>query len=1202
MDLIPAVPPLTRFTQEFVGGSRVEGDYLEYNEHGKLMRSYLAINNFGSPLINNFDNWVNNIIQKQIVARPINLPMNAGKIYFRNMILRRPTYVAPGSVRPERLLPRHCRDTGRSYSAGLFCNLEHHAPDGTVTLHPEITSLGEIPVMLGSSLCWTHGMSKEDLLAMGEDNRDPGTYFITKGGTEKIVLAQEKQRMSIPLLLIGKKGELICQMTCPTPRGTTLVVLTVDNDVIYLNTYFMEDDSSGKVISIPVSWAWIIFGYSPLDIWPFIESWIDPKYRRKAEQMFIPTYLKAADVGDVSQVKIAMMKKRVRSKEPPLIDEYGLDGALQRELFPFIDETDFDLSGFSPSEVVEFIRFRKLQMLSRMIAQILEHMIGKRSLTDRDSLANKRYDSAAPALQALFSRAWEKFVSDVEDELRKRGKGRSGKILEEVSKVLPTEVGELSKNLQDSLASKKWGVRGTRGKVREGMTDILERTTLMATLSHIYRINTPSSREGTNLAPRKLHPSQLGYICLAETPEGKGCGLVKNLAITCYPSLERDENDILRDLWPRIWWEGSPDFDIFRTDGLTKVLVNAKLLGWAKDGLALYKHCIEQRRSSKYDPDICIVLREGILEIYTDGSRPVRPLLVVHDGELIIEKKNMWRAPFPDLLSEGCVEYVDALEAETAYIARTRADVVARQEELAETAGKIEELEQDPEHDEVQLSGLKKALAFILDHPYSHCELDPNAMWGATGSLNPWPDKIHGPRTSYTPGMTKQATTVYHKRHDLRYDTSAKVLSFPAPALVSTMTQDLVGLDEQPNGETVSLCFLTFEGFNQEDGLIFRKGALDSGRFMYTYYSSYRSVAKSSEVFLKPKPNPGEDPEKYHALGDDGIPLVGSLIRTDDCIIGKVRQTEAADGTRVITNASTFAGVGVEGRVERVWVGLNQDGRTVVKVKIADYRRPQVGDKFAFRYSQKSTLARIVADKDLPFVVDSALGLEEGHIPDVFINPHSIPSRMTMGFPLEGIGGRLALLTGKRISATAFRESNIATIRRGLLNYGFNQYGDTTMVNGQTGQYFQAQIMTGYAYMQMLKHHVKDKFQVRGRGAVKRLTRQPPGGRRRRGAPKAGEMERDAFISHGATGIFMDRFFICSDATMLTVCKNCGTFAVTSAISDQGQPGYYCQGCHQKSQLGRISLPNTMKVLIQLMAGLSYNVKFRMEEVQMLTE
>ena len=439
--------------------------------------------------------------------------------------------------------------------------------------------------------------------------------------------------------------------------------------------------------------------------------------------------------------------------------------------------------------------------------------------------------------------------------------------------------------------------------------------------------------------------------------------------------------------------------------------------------------------------------------------------------------------------------------------------------------------------------------------------------------------------------MGGQALGIYHSQHATRFETTAKCLAYPTRPLFETQMNKVLGMNELPAGSMVIVAIMTYTGYNQEDAIIMNKASIDRGLFRQVLYKSYKNIQKRTrytiDEFTRPEIRRGEAEERYAAIDENGIALLGSFVREGDCIIGKIRRNIE---TGRVENASTYVGVGLEGIVDKILVSTNPEGMRVVKVKIRQIRKPMMGDKYASRHAQKATIGLILDEEDMPYTA-------EGIKPDILINPHCIPSRMTIAKMIEIVTSKIAAFSGERVNATAFRRFNIREFKENLRQYGYSPSGKEKMYSGFTGKPLEAQIFIGPCYYQVLRHHVLDKVQMRARGAIKQLSHQPVGGRARKGGQRFGEMERDAIISHGASAFLQERLCGVSDAYQAVYCSTCGTIAIANHASDK----FVCRSCGDNAKFGTCTIPYAYKLLTHILAGAGFNLQFGMNEVKGVT-
>jgi len=592
----------------------------------------------------------------------------------------------------------------------------------------------------------------------------------------------------------------------------------------------------------------------------------------------------------------------------------------------------------------------------------------------------------------------------------------------------------------------------------------------------------------------------------------------------------------------------------------TKVFVNGVWVGMTDSPEDLAKTLRDQRRECSiggmiHEVGVARDIGERELFVSTDHGRLMRPLLIVGtDGLLNLKRSGIMEnedLTWNELLRKRFIEYIDVMEEETCLIAMLVRDV-----------GKND-----------------------LDK-YTHCEIHPAMVLGVCASIIPFPDHNQSPRNTYQSAMGKQAMGIYATNFQMRIDTLAHVLYYPQKPMCKTNSMDFLKFRELPAGQNLIVAIAVYSGYNQEDSLIMNQSSIDRGMFRSMFYRSYLDEAKTEgslcmETFEKPSKEelgPSGARANYDKLDADGLASPGQDVGDRDIIIGKtalVPQTDEHDQAPRATkrDASTRLRHNENGAVDQVLVTTNNEtGQRFVQIKVRAVRIPQIGDKFASRHGQKGTVGVTYRMDDMPF---SAQGIS----PDLIVNPHAIPSRMTIGHLIETILGKVGCLTGDEGDATPFNEVNVKDVSDMLHARGYQRHGNERLYNGHTGKPLNAMIFFGPTYYQRLKHMVDDKIHSRARGPTQMLNRQPMEGRARDGGLRFGEMERDCMISHGSANVLREKLFVVSDGYMTHICEDCGMIAVANLDSNRFMcpNGATCKN----SNIYMIEIPYAAKLLFQ---------------------
>lgn len=1147
---------------------------LTTTEYGKLLQKFIRKDGFAANMIESYNNEITVKLKEAI--EQTNITTRYGVTNFSNITFRKPK-IESGGVDID-MSPRIARERVNPYFSEIRADITYTPNaimyDNGIAVYDEAKPvevmkqelIGSIPVMLGSDICHLGGKSPAEKMDMGECFNDILGYFYIRG--EKIIINQELLRLS-SFLIYYEPAPIDCvvgKITCPTNLGTSQnkIMITKHSALI---VYLSHLDKGPNSPYPPLFAVFKVLGLGIEDATDLILSFLKEEYHEAAFFQLAATraeYDTLIEGSDSLDILVSKLLDRRQSKKNDL--KSTVDNVIK----------DIEKDLFSSIPLIK----DKIMHLAMYSARILEYMIGVRELDDRNSYANKKIETPGTKLSQLFKALWSEIIKGVSIT------SIDAKNLRDiVNNMKPNDV---KRDIISAFGPNAWGTKKIRKK--ENVTEALKRDTPIAVYSQIGKINIKANRRMQSIPLRMPHGSQLGYIDPFETPEGSACGLVRNISCTCYVSLERDPEEIYRYV--------NTDYELMkymfpdRYEKFIPVLLNGIIRWWAKSEKA--GSILKNRKNRGFiHKDVCIFFnkKDSCIEITCNSGRATRPLLIVDENcQLVIDKKKLWNAEIPELITSGCIEYVDAREQEWIYLAETIHHVHKRKYILDKIA-----VSTDPE----EIKMLNNELSEFI--PYTHSEVDPTAMFGISANLIPQANRQAGPRTAYqSASMNKQALGQYHSNEQTRFDTSYKMLYYPTKPLFQTDLQDTAGQNLMPNGIMAQVAIMAHRD-NPEDGIILKQEAVKYAN-KFDLVKKTTALAKIStlkgdftERFTKPAVRVDEREGKYAAIDDNGMPRIDAYIRPFDCVIGKVREYNKNSGLSTagtIENISECSGIGEEGYIDRVLITKNISTKEdIVKVKIRQNRKYIPGDKASLRYSQKGTIARIIPARDLPRVASGPL---KGMVPDVIINPHSQPSRMTMNMMIEILVSKAAAIDGHYINSTTFRDfdDELRYAQEVLEKYGLDKSGKEEFeLPGGTKMIGRSYF--GPCYYQALRHHVVDKIQMRARGAIVPSTRQPVHGRAKEGGLKIGEMERDALISHGSSGLLRERLCEVSDAYNLPVCK-CGVIAITN----HAEGIYKCNMCGPAAKIGVIRIPYVVKLLMFYLNGAGIHMKFKVSEVE----
>jgi len=1018
--------------------------------------------------------------------------------------------------------------------------------------------IGKLPIMLKSSICVLNQYKYVENVYTGECKYDAGGYFIING-SEKTVLGQERvAENKIYCFNIAKNNtkyswsaeiNSVPDFKCISPKKTILMISCKHNGFGYpilvqvarikqpvpLFVLFRALD----IISDKDICERILLNLDAIQEKQMLESLqasiIDAnKFLTKEECIrHITSY---ALYTPINMDKETGARKKL---------EFTLE-ILKNDLFPHCR---------TPQQKIYFLGY----MTNKLIQVSFEWI----STDDRDSYLNKRVDLTGSSLNNLFRNYFNKLVKDMEKQVIKEINNGSWRSTEDYLNIINlTNIYKIIKSttiengFKRALATGDFGIKHVNSN-KVGVAQVLNRLTYVSSLSHLRRVSTPTDKSGKLIPPRKLHNTSWGFLCCAETPEGQSVGIVKNLSYMSHVTIHSNSSSLHEYIEPYIYpLDSLTPIEMFDK---VKVLINGAWVGMAKDALELYTYLKEQKYKGIINIYTSIILDCKLQEIRVcnDSGRLSRPLLRVKDNNILItqnilDKLKQNELNWDDLftsckINEAVLEYIDPEEQSFGMISTKPSDIIKKD----------------------------------TTHRYTHCEIHPSTIFGVIASCIPFPDHNQSPRNTNQSAMGKQAMGVYATNYNERMDKTAYVLNYPTRPLVDTRLMNMIKLNEIPSGCNINVAIMTHTGYNQEDSLLVNKGSIERGLFQATIYHTEKDEDKQKingdeEIRCKPDPSKtkGMKFANYNKVNSKGLIPENTLVENRDIIISKVTpiKENRNDHTKVIKyeDQSKIHRTVEEVYVDKNYIERNGDGYTFAKVRLRAVRRPVIGDKFSSRHGQKGTVGNIIPEENMPFT-------RNGTRPDIIINPHAIPSRMTIGQLKETLLGKVLVELGLFGDGTSFGDLNVKSISQKLLDLGYEANGNEILYSGLTGEQIECNVFMGPVFYQRLKHMVNDKQHSRSIGPMVNLTRQPAEGRSRDGGLRFGEMERDGMISHGASRFTKGRMYDASDKYQVFVCKKCGLIA---SYNDELHI-HHCRTCDNRVDFSYVEIPYSCKLLFQ---------------------
>ena len=1016
--------------------------------------------------------------------------------------------------------------------------------------------LGRFPIMLQSDLCILNGLDRQVRFRMGECKNDNGGYFIIDG-KEKCIVCQEK--FADNTLYMRDKGNDLYSHSAEIrsisedaskPVRTLAIKLVAPSTTLTNSQIVVIVPNARKPVPLFILMRALgvesdrdIIDYCLLD---------REKYAHYVD-LFIPSI---HDAGRIFNQEVALKYIATLTKGKTI--PHALE-ILTNYLLPHVGEMNFQ---------------EKAYFIGYMVKQLLQVVLKETKATDRDNFRFKRVELTGALIYDLFKEYYSLQQHKIYQRFDKEYYYKKATYVRNFPSLVELNYKEFfgERTVADGFRKAfkgNWGAEAHTKRV--GVVQDVNRLSFNSFIAQLRKINLPLDASAKIIGPRLAHTTQWGIIDVIDTPDGGNVGLHKNLTIlatvtkgySAYPMMRwlRMHADLL------LLVECTP----LIISRLCKVLVNGKWVGVIAEPQKTEQVLKTLRRSAVIPTFTSIYwsIEHNILYIYTDAGRICRPVFYVgnqhkgqhsnqhgnqhkgqpsYNNEALIEKINKNDFTWEQLITGFAQKKDPNFSMRAGRLYDTVADLynVTNASALSATQGVIDYL--DTSETEGALIAMDYDIAAQMKKPYTHIEIHPSLMLGIMGNQVIFPENNQLPRDLFACGQARQAISLYHSNFPVRVDKTGIVLNNGQVPLVKSRYLKYINNEEHPCGENTIVAIMSFNGYNVEDSIHFNEGSVKRGLFRTTYYSMYESREESANVGdkkvdsyfanVESKNVVGKKPGcDYSQLDEYGLVKENTYVDEKMVMIGKV--TANLEKPDTFLDASSLPKKGQQGYVDKSFMTEGDQGFRIAKVRIRNERLPAIGDKFCSRCGQKGTVGLLIPEEDMPF-------LPSGIKPDIIINPHAIPSRMTIGQLVESVMGKACAMQGSFGDCTAFvNKSDMGKVfGQVLTENGYHSSGTDILYNGQTGEQIQTEIFMGPTYYMRLKHMVKDKINYRAKGPRTMMTRQTVQGRANDGGLRIGEMERDGLIAHGITNFLQESMLVRGDDYYMAICNKTGTVAI----------------------------------------------------------
>lgn len=1100
------------------------------------------------------------------------------------------------------VFPNICRLQNKTYSTDVTCNIlikyiHHKENDRVIEQELKNIKLANIPVMLHSHLCILNNQYADVLTEMGECSYDQGGYFIIDG-KEKVIVSQERNVTNKLFIAKNKSDEKFKYsgfIRCMSEQNSVFPK-TIKFDV--LSRGGGEGKENAIVVTIPHIRApiplFILFRALGIESDQEIIRYIGMGEFSSSTHQFYDFIIASVRDGNMLYTQkealayIGLLLNATttsRQTDAPNFEDISkkVMFTLHENLFPNVDNTFHD----------------KALFLGFLTNKLVKTCMGVLDDVDRDNYMFRRISLSGFLMADLFKDLYNEFrnncrsLMDKEYEVVIKGTTQITELITKANTSIIFDPNIITQGFRKSLKG-NWGLESknnpNKQDAKQGIVQDLSRLSYMSFMSHLRRVNTPLSDSAKIVEPHRLSGSQWGVMCPCESPDGASIGLLKNFALLCHVTSDVSTQQIMNVLFP-FKVDLLKDCKITTVPGKLKLLINNSWVGLIDgDGALVYKFMKVMKALGLIDIHTSIVWNvfENELSILCDNGRCTRPLLRVDNGQLLPPSKPLkWKHLIKASTQISLQDIKEHLRANNS--------------DFDQFFAWVKQYTPPLEFIDVQEANtlLLAMNENVLDKSksFTHCEIHPTTMFSVYTATIPFANHNQAPRNIFSGAQGKQAIGVYATNFNNRIDTMSYTMHYPQRPLVSTKFNDWLQVNQLPNGENLIVAIATYTGYNQEDSIIVNKGSIERGMFNITYYKSHVAYESSdlnndshvqtifantqtSEFFIDKVTNV-KTGANYKTLDEHGFPKLDSFIQENDVILGKSLTISTISEDKNVTeyiDQSDVANKTLTGFVDKVYVCEAKEKQRLCKIRLRQSRKPEFGDKLASRHGQKGVVGMILPQDVMPFT-------ESGLTPDIIINPHAFPTRMTVAHLIECVVAKLCVHECTTYDGTTFEVHDFERIYDDL-GFHCERYGNEIMYNGMTGQQMDTEIFIGPTYYLRLKHMVADKINFRHKGRKTNVTKQPTKGRGNDGGMRIGEMERDAILSHGAQAFLKESFMERSDKAEMFIDSD-------KKVMTYVNPNKVSLDTHGK--IHKAQIPHSFKILMHELNTLNINPLVEMQ-------